>query len=206
MRKRLAVAALASLAVLASGCASDPPDPFAYEYGTGIGPLITRPGWEYGYLYDGGTNISHSTLTIDSVSLTGPGVGTVVALHDIRLADASRPNVGQGNYAEDPPVFGFNAHSCQKQALVPVKGYRVRPGGHFFLWLVVRALKPGRWRLPQQVFIYTENGGTYTHAFPIQYWGTVKTNAHVSALIGPGADQAACVKPEGAHYLRYYHG
>ena len=209
MRKRLAVAALASLIVLAGGCTSDPPDPFVYEYGTSIGPMVTRPGWEYGYLFDGGINSSHSTLTIDSVSLKGPGVGTVIALADVRLANALAPDVSQvsqGNYLEDPPVSSnLGPSTCQKQTLVPVAGYRVRPGGHFYLWLVVKALKPGRWRIPDQVFTYTENGGTYTHSFPITYWGTVKADAHVSPNLAPPSE-AQCVKPEGAHYLNYYHG
>lgn len=104
-----------------NSAASDPPDPFVYEYGTGIGPLVTRPGWEYGYLFDGGINSSHSTLTIDSVSLKGPGVGTVIALADARLANADGPKVGQGNYLENPPVrSNLGPSSCQKQALVPV--------------------------------------------------------------------------------------
>jgi hypothetical protein len=123
----------------------------------------------------------------------------------VRLANAyARTAVGQGNFLEDPPVSNLGPGGCQKQPLAPVAGYRVRPGAHFYLWVVVRALKPGRWSIPVQVFTYTENGGTYTHSFPIHYWGTVKADAKVMPVVL--GDEAPCVKPEGSHYLNHYHG
>jgi hypothetical protein len=178
-------------------------------YGTGVGPLITRPGWEYGYLFGDSHNSSHATLTIDSVSLKGPGVGTVIGLADVRIAPQFGPAgsvVPSSNYLTDPPVSSLGPHGCQKQALYPVKGYQLKPGRQVLFLIVVRALKPGRWRIPAQVVIYTENGGTYTHSFPIHYWGTVKADAHVSPRLVPGDDEAQCVKPEHSHYLNYYHG
>ncbi len=208
-RARLAAAALASVALLASGCSTDhPPDPFTYVYGTGVGPLITRPGWEYGYLFGDAHNASHSTLTIRSVSLKGPGVGTVITLADVRIAPQfgkSGTVVSSSNYLEDPPVE-VGPHGCKKQALYPVRGYQLKPGRQFLFWIVVKALRPGRWRIPAQVVTYTQNGGTYTHSFPIHYWGTVKTDAHVTPKLVPGDYEVQCVKPEGSHFLNYYHG
>lgn len=177
-------------------------------YPTGVGPLVTRPGWEYGYLFGDADNTSHSTLTIDSVSLRGPGVGTVIALADVRIAPQfGKPDawVSSANYLTDPPVE-VGPKGCQKQALYPVKGFRLAPGKAFLLWIVVRALKPGRWDIPAQVVTFTENEGTYTHSFPIRYWGTVKTDAHVSPRVVPGDEEAQCVKPEGSHFLAHYHG
>jgi hypothetical protein len=145
VRRLLGAAALASLA-LASGCGSAAPDPFAYVYGTGVGPWVTPPGWEDGYLFGDANNTGHSTVTIDSISLAGPGVGTVVALAEVKIAplvSGTRATPG-GNYIVNPPagVFGL----CHEQALYPVRGYVVKPGGQFRIWTVIRALKPGRCR------------------------------------------------------------
>jgi hypothetical protein len=66
---------------LLAGCSlTSPPDPFARAYGTGVGPWITRPGWQQDFLFGDATNKSHSTLTIDSVSLAGRGIGSVVTV------------------------------------------------------------------------------------------------------------------------------
>jgi hypothetical protein len=83
-------------------------------------------------------------------------------------------------------------------------GYRMKPGGQFRLWVIIEALKPGRWSIPQQVITYTDNGATYQHAFPIRYWGTVSSTAAVHSTADP--IEARCVKPEGSRYLHYYHG
>ncbi len=205
MRKRVAVAALASLIVLAGGCGADPPDPFAYVYGTGSAPGHARTGWQLGYLVGDANNSSHSTLTIDSASLRGPGIGTVVSVQ-VKIAPliAGTTATPGGNYVTDPPVSDFGTGGCHKQALYPVKGYRVKPGGQFRLWIIITALRPGRWNLPRQVITYTQDGGTYQHSFPIRYWGTVTANAKVTPAVS--GDQPPCVKPEGAHYLNYYHG
>jgi hypothetical protein len=202
--------AVVCLGALAAGCSSSPgaapPGTFEYIYGTGIGPLITRPGWEYGYLFGDADNTSRATLTVKSVSLSGPGVGSVIALADVKLAPVGPAGISQGNYLEDPPVTSLSPSGCHKQLLLPVRGYRLRPGQAFRLWVVVRALKPGKWRIPRQTVTFSEDGTTYHQGFPIYYWGTVKTHAPVHPVIGPGDYQASCVKPEGSHYLDYYHG
>jgi hypothetical protein len=169
--------------------------------------VITRPGWEFGYLFGLIKNRSHTTLTIDSVSLRGPGVGIVITLPDVRIAPVGGAlSIAQSNYVTDPPITSTGPRGCYKQALKPVAGYRLRPGAGMRIWVVVRARKPGRWNIPRQVITYTDNGGTYQHANPVRYWGTVKTAAPVSGVVVPGDYQpAACVKAEGSRYLHYYH-
>lgn len=208
MRLRFLAAAITLLTGLAVGCGT-PPDPFAYYYGTGIGPWVTRPGWDYGYNFDLAENTSHSTLTLQAVRLSGPGVGTVVRIVKARIApfsprkNAEKMQVDQGNYAEDPPVE-LGPDGCQRQALYQVRGFQLRPGTTVRLWVIIKAVKPGHWQIPHLVLTYTENGGTYKHIVPFRYWGTIRTNAHVSARIVPDDFQAQCVKPEGARYLHYY--
>jgi hypothetical protein len=205
MRPRLLAAACGLLAVLLAGCGlTSPADPCGDLDGTGVGPWITRPGWQQGFLFGDATNKSHSVLTIDSVSLAGRGVGSVVNVSVMIAPLVTGVHADPGsNYQTNPPVA--LVATCHKQALFPVKGYQEKAGGQFRLWIIVTARKPGRWNIPAQVVTYTENGRTGTHAFPIRYWGTVRANAHVSGALTPADDQGQCVKSEGAHYLHFYH-
>jgi hypothetical protein len=189
-----------------AGCGASP-HPFEPVYGTGVGPLVTRPGWEFGYLFGLIKNRGHSTLTIDSVSLRGEGVGTVITLPDVRIAPVGGGlSIAQANYVTDPPVTSTGPQGCYKQTLKPVAGYRLRPGAAVRIWVVVRAARPGQWNIPKQVITYTDNGGTYQYASPVHYWGTVKTTARVSPVVVPGDYQPeSCVRAEGSRYLDYYH-
>jgi hypothetical protein len=199
------VAALVAASAVLAGCGAAP-HPFEPVFGTGVGPLVTRPGWEFGYLFGLIKNRSHTTLTIDSVSLRGPGVGTVIVLADVRIAPVGAESISQSNYVTDPPVTSTGPRGCYKQLLEPVAGYRLRPGAAVRIWVVVRAKKPGRWNIPRQVITYTDDGSTYHHANPVRYWGTVKTAARVSGVVVRGNYQPeACVKAEGSRYLKYYH-
>jgi hypothetical protein len=196
------LAVAVAVAMAAAGCSSDPPDPFAHVYSTGIGPWPARPGWQLGYLFGDSDNISAQALTIQSVSLAGPGVGTVVKVTVMiaPLAAGTTATVSSA-YTTDLPVQ-IGAGGCHKQKLEPPKGYKVNPGGQFRIWAIVTALMPGRWNIPQQVVTYTQDGGTYQHVFPIRYWGNVTHTARMLAAADP--DSVPCVKPEGARYLHYY--
>lgn len=210
MRVRVLAGAAASLSVLlwTAGCSADAPsDPFATVYSTGVGPWQAKPGWQLGYLFGDARNRSHQTVTIQSASLRGPGVGTVVRVTVMiaPLSDGNTSTAG-GNYPTDPAVglgVGPGAGGCEKQLLYEPKGFRVKPGGQFRLWAVITAVIPGRWKIPQQVITYSEDGGTYRQVFPISYWGTVSTTAKMNGVADPSI--APCVKPEHAHFLRYYH-
>jgi hypothetical protein len=205
LKVRVLAGAAAAIAVVlsAAGCSGAPPDPFEFVYGTGVGPWVAQPGWQLGYLFGDANNLSHQTLTIQSASLRGPGVGTVVKV-SVMIAPLTggRDSNAGGGYPTTPPV-GLGVGGCHTQLLVTPRGYRVKPGGQFRLWAVVTAVRPGRWKIPQQVITYTENGGTYQHVFPIYYWGTVTATATMNGVADPSV--APCVNPEHAHYLRYYH-
>lgn len=204
--KAWVVALVAAGAALLAGCGAAP-HPFEPVFGTGVGPLVTRPGWEFGYLFGLIKNRSRTTLVIQSVSLRGPGVGTVVTLPDVRIAPVGAGlSIAQSNYVTDPPITSTGPRGCHRQVLESVVGYRLRPGASVRIWVVVRAKKPGRWNIPRQVIIYADDGGTYQYANPVRYWGTVKPTAHVSGVVVPGDYQpATCVKAEGSHYLNFYH-
>ncbi len=194
---RVLAGAGVAFVVLLTGCGSAAPNVFKYVYGTGVGPWHDRPGWQLGYLFGDADNISHATLTVDAVSLTGPGVGTVVSVRAWIAPLGRTRSISSGNYIVSPPASHFG--SCQKQDLYRIRGYQLKPGGQFQLWVIITALKPGRWDIPRQVVTYTDGGGTYQHAFPIRYWGTVSPHAAVDPVAGSGEEPCG-----GARYLNFY--
>ena len=207
MKGRLQVAPLASLIVLAGcGGTGTGSSPFRYVYGTGVGPLALPPGLASGYLYGEMANTSRSELTIDAVSLHGPGIGTVVGLAEVKIAPlvAGPDAVPSGQYVTEPPVsLPVGPGGCHKQVLKPVAGYRMPQGGQARIYIVVKALRPGSWVIPRQVVTYTQDGATHQHVFPIRYWGSVSPRAYVSRSAPD--DEAKCVGPTGAAYLAGYH-
>jgi hypothetical protein len=97
-------------------------------FGIGVGPLVTQPGWEFGYLFGLIKNRGHTTLTIDSVSLRGPRVGTVITVPDLRIAVGAGLPTEQSNYVTDPrsPALALEA-ARSRYRLRPGAGVRRRP-------------------------------------------------------------------------------
>ena len=76
-------------------------------------------------LYGEMENTSRSELTIDAVSLHGPGIGTVVGLAEVKIAPlvAGPDAVPSGQYVTEPPVsLPVGPGGCHKQVLKPVSG------------------------------------------------------------------------------------
>jgi hypothetical protein len=181
---------------------------FAQEVYTSIGAKAIRPGTELGLLYYDFENTSNSTVVIDSVGITGPGIGTVVRPVQVMMAPMRSGwhhyelhSTALALYTTDPPV-NFEGKGCRKQALVPVKGFRMTPGSEARVWVVLRALRPGRWVIPQHVLYYTQGGVRYRQAEQLRAYGLVTDNA---AYIPPTYTMAECVRPEGARFLPGFH-
>jgi len=174
---------------------------------TSIGAKAIRPGFEIGLLYYDFENISSSPLVIDAVGISGPGVGTVVQPVQVQVAplrygyhDYEPHSVAAALYVTDPPVLMERA--CRRQALVPLKGFRMVPGTDARIWIVLRAERPGRWVIPRHVIYYTQNGTEYRQAEPLRAYGLVTADA---AYIPPDSIEAGCVRPERARFLPGYH-
>jgi hypothetical protein len=203
---RFQTALLASLLMLIAGCGGSTgpvKSPFAYVYGTAAGVKALRPGMEVGFLYGDMKNTSRSALTIQSVALRGPGVGSVVRLAEVKIAPlVDGPDAAPGSlYVTDPPVV-WAGNACHKQVLDPVPGYRMAPGAQARIYVVFRALRPGTWAVPRQVVTYSQDGAAQQHSFPLSYRGSVQEHA---PYIPPDPDEARCVKPTGSSYLPGYH-
>jgi hypothetical protein len=208
--RRWATRAVAAAVVLiVSGCGSGvrSGSALAHEAFSSIGAKAIRPGFEIGMLYYDFENTSSSGLVVESVGISGPGIGTVVRPVEIKLAplrygyhDYEPNSVAAALYTTDPPVL--MEKNCRRQSLFPVKGFRMAPGTDVRIWIVLRAERPGHWAIPQHVLYYTQDGNKYRQAEPLQAYGLVTANA---AYIPPEWNEADCVRPERALFLSGYH-
>ena len=178
---------------------------FRPDYGTVIGSPPIRPGTEMGWLYVYLDDASKSTLVMNSVGISGLGVGTVVRVaalyiaplrtgyHNYHIMDAT-PG---GTYMTSPPV-NIGGRGCHKQALFPVAGYQMQPGSQVRIYIVLGALRPGKYSVPSEHIYYTIRGVKYRQSTPIRLQGSVAERAP-SLRVDPA--EAVCVKPSGARLL-----
>jgi hypothetical protein len=214
-------ALLGAMAVSAAGCAGTAAHgsvkvgaAIGQDYGTKIGFLPIRPGvalgWDYVFL----ENSSKATLTLSSVGISGPGIGTVVRAVQVKVAplrsgyhhDLGATATPGGTYETQPPVFGgpIGHHKtvCWKQTLVPVPGYRMTPGSDARIYIVLQALRPGKYILPSEIIYYTQRGVRYQQVFPIQFEGSVADHA---PSLSVDAGQLHCLRRTGARLLSGWH-
>jgi len=201
--------ALTAMSLMLADCGTTGGNALVRGVPTRIGSKAVRPGTEIGLLYVFLQNKSNSTIVLSSVGIRGPGIGRVVRLVQVDIAPLRNgrhhllPNsVPSSQYPTDPPVFWEHGH-CRKQALVPVKGFRMTPGSNAWLWVVLRAVKPGRWKIPFHTIYYTMNGGKNQQSIPISAYGSVSKDA---AYLPPYYAMAKCVGPQtGARFLPGFH-
>jgi hypothetical protein len=208
------VALIGATVLCAIGCTSSRGSVHAgtaigQDYATTIGSPPIRPGTELGWLYVYLDNTSKSTLLINSVAISGPGIGTVVRPAEVKVAPLRSGlhhyyvmnGTPGGTYMTDPPVAGYSAH-CHKQALFPVAGFRMTPGSQVRIYVVLRALRPGKYAVPSQVIYYAAQGVNYRQSMPFRFWGSVADKARIIP-IDPA--QIECVKPAAARVLSGWH-
>ena len=202
-RSCLAAALLAFLASCGGGVQTGTAIERGDLISTGVKPV--RPGVEVGFIAAFLKNTSKSTIVFNRVGTSGPGIGTIARPVQLKIAPVRSgfrhlvDSVPGAIYTMSPPVMYFSRR-CHRQVLQPVRGYRMTPGSIAWIWIVVRAVKPGKWVIPRDVLYYTINGAEYQEPFPQELTGTVSSNAR---YIPPFWAEAKCVGPAtGAHYLR----
>jgi hypothetical protein len=151
-----------------------------------VGMRVMPPGAKFGLLGLDIPNKSNAPLTIDSIRLDGPGMGTVARVVQTAIAPPTtvRHSVPASTYVSDPPVAwvpppGGRIYrpGCYVQALRPVHGYVVPPGGIFRVWVVIQLIRPGRWRVANHTVYYTQYGARYHQVITLSYSGTVAAKA-----------------------------
>jgi hypothetical protein len=173
---------------------------------TGDKPI--RPGTEIGLLDVYLENGSDSTVVISSVGIRGPGIGTVIRPVEVKIAPLrfgrhryEKNATPSSLYTSDPPVV-FYGTGCHRQALFPVRGFRMTPGSQVRVWIVLRALRPGKWVIPRHVIYYSVGGTRYQQAIPLREYGSVTAHA---TYIPPERAQVQCMNQEHARFLAGYH-
>jgi hypothetical protein len=201
-------AALLAVPACAGPAAPIPGHAFQRLYATNIGAKPIRPGMELGMLYVFLGNTSRSTLVLRGIRITGSGIGTVVKEVKIAIAPLrfgyhhiEAHSTPGSLYDEDPPV-DYGKGRCQWQALFGVRGYQMTPGSQARIWIVIRALRPGRWTIPAHTVLYTINGRLYQQKIPLRAVGAVKAAA---PYIPVDWSEQKCIKPTGAQLLSGYH-
>jgi len=207
---RMCLSVLAAAVVLGSGgCTAGqavwPGTAFSPDYGTSIGSPAIRPGMEFGWLYLYLDDTSKSALVLNSLRISGPGIGSVARVVEVKVAPLRSgyhhiyglTGTPGGTYQTDPPVF-LDGGECHKQALFPVPGHRLTPGSEVRIYVVLRAARPGKYAVRHQVLYFTQNGVRYQQTFPIRFWGSVAKNAPVLRV---DILQAVCVKKTRARVL-----
>jgi len=142
---------------------------------TEVGVVAMPPGDRIGFLAVGLDNSSHQAITLRSVLVRGPGIGTVARVTQVAIVPPS--GVPGMLYDTDPPTLRLGDGHCYSGPLVPVSGYRMKPGGRAWLWEVFEAVRPGRWRVPAHPFTYTQGGTTYHQVVTQADYGTVRLAA-----------------------------
>jgi hypothetical protein len=207
------VCAVALAAVLAGGVS-------ACGQGTPVGTALANPnkiqvgakalpiGAKIGFLAVTLDNTSKSTVTITSIPIQGSGVGTVVKVVQEQIAPltSGRNAVPASLYGTNPPVWwvhpqgadGQDVAGCHRQILVPVDGYKLRPGKLAWLWEVFQAVRPGKYVVPVHAVYYTQNGTSYREVVTQDDYGQVAEHAH---YIPPDPNQVRCLRQTGAKLL-----
>ena len=205
-----AAAGLATSVTLAAACASSATHTAtgtALVRGTvtifGLAPI--RPGTQLGLLYADVTNKSPSPLTISSITLAGPGVGTVIKLVEVKIAplETGRKGTPGGAYEVYPPTaYWPPTATCNQQVLVPLP-LRIPPQGEARVWFRIQGTRPGPYHVNGDVVRYRQDGTSYRQLIPTGYKGSISTHA---PFIPIDKEQARCMKSEHArplpgHYL-----
>jgi hypothetical protein len=76
------------------------------------------------------------------------------------------------------------------------------PGSMARVWIVVRALRPGRWTIPANVIRYIADGVRFQQSITYREYGSVATDAEHFAM---DVSEAKCVYPMGARLLAGHH-
>jgi hypothetical protein len=151
---------------------------FERVFATRAGFATLPPGGRLGALDIYLHNVSSSVVTIRHLVPIGTGVGSVISETRVR-AVPERGGIHAmpgGGYTSDPPVFSIDG-VCHVPTLRPLSGFSLPPDGTMRVWMVLRALAPGRYVVTAHRVVFRENGETFAQVIPTGYEGRVVAGA-----------------------------
>jgi hypothetical protein len=167
---------------------------------SGIAPL--RPGLELGTLDVWLHNNGGTPLNIISIRIPGQGIGTVADIVQVRIApfqDAAKA-VSGGGYNSDPPVYWAAGH-CRVQVFSKVSGFTLEPGANAYVWEVIKAMKPGRYVVTDNIVDYIQDHAYYHTVINTGFTGSVSDDAKPIPL---DPNETRCLKPEHSVLLPWF--
>lgn len=184
MKRWLSLAAAALLAVacdstkaapVVSGDAFRRPSPAYFR----IKPVKVGERWGLAIAFL--RNDSTHDVTLRSVQVMGPGVGSHVRVMKVHVAPLpplvkERFATSGGIYKTYPPVQlipGSKPRRCARQLLYPVAGFKFRPGEEARLLVLLRAKRPGTFRITEHDVTYERGSNQYTESLPLGLRGRI---------------------------------
>ncbi len=158
----------------------------------GLAPI--RPGTQLGLLFASLSNRTQSPVVVNSVTLTGQGLGSVIKLVEVKIApfETGRRGTPGGAFEVYPPTaYWVGTGTCNQQVLVAVRGFRIPPKGQARVWFRIQGTGPGVFHVKGDVVHYRTNGVSYRQLIPTGYKGSVSKHAPF-APISP--EQRRCIK------------
>ena len=183
-------ALLLALAACQSGAAPE---------GTAIQPVPVTwdkfvpvpPGQEMGVLDVDLLNQSSSPVTLTSVAVSGPGVGTIGRILRVEIAPVDHTsNVDSALFETDPPAEAFEGGVCRVQRLYPVRGFKLAPGALVRVWVVIRFERAGFFRLDGYRVTYVASR-TVQQWLPYSFQTSVQAGANPH---GPEKYEQPCLR------------
>lgn len=131
-------------------------------------------------------NISATPLTVEAVSVMGPGLGHVVRIVQTHgVPDASGTHsFPSGVFSTYPPVFEIDG-VCHSPELLPLKGTTVDAGERVRVLFVVEAQNEGSYASNRQIVTYRQGGTLYQQEVSVYFRGRVNASS-----TGPKTDPA----------------
>jgi hypothetical protein len=176
----------ASLALAATTChrGPAPPEPghaFAEAVPSWAGLDPVKPGTQWILLFAFLRNDSSEPATLRGVKLSGKGLGDVVEMIGAEAAPLpplvdERSYTPGGIYVTDPPAINLFDDACNKQTLLPLKGFLVPPGGELRLAIFLRAVAPGSYNLRRHIVEYEQSSQRFVQEMAVGTRGAVSSD------------------------------
>lgn len=200
-RRRATWTVLLAIALLTSGCEEGDPtgpgDSLAANGGL-VAVLNGVPvGQGWATMNAKLVNTSSGAITLQSVLVSGSGVGTVIEIDGTEIGpipeDHNSPGFTAGGiYRTYPPTEEFNGE-CRVQRLVQVKGYVLGSGSEARVLLLMRAIESGPYGFEGVNVIYAQDGRLWSELVDFGQRGVVID--HGPAQPPVSGDERRCADP-----------
>jgi hypothetical protein len=128
------------------------------------------PGQRFAIMLVPLSTLSDTPVRLESVWLTGSGIGSVIKVVSMSLApeQPSGHAVPETTYLSDPPVWNFE-HRCLVQRLEPFHGVVLHKGQVVRVYVVLKARQRGKFDNTGYHVTYQAKGTTYTQDLDVGY-------------------------------------